>query len=337
VDEQEHPANPEPPASGETAPVTGPPAGAGPDAGAGTTAGSGPVAATGTAAVPVAPGAAGSGAAEPGRERRGDGVRDVLTSRATGWAVAAAMAGAVVGLSVAMATSSSPTVVVQPDSAAGLRGTAARAARAAVPGGVLQAVAPGGRVPARAPARLRVQVPAAATRQAPARLRIQIPAGGALRAPAKLRIQVPAAATRRAPALRLLAPVPGPAGTLIRLPRAAQVLPGRQVIASVAAPRAVRVRVRPGQVRVRLRLPANGRVQVFPRGQIPGPLRVVTPGSRPALVPAAPARLRIVFRNGTPVPARLVIPANLPGQARLRIQVPARARITKAVPAPPNW
>jgi hypothetical protein len=258
----------------------------------------------------------------PERERRGDGVRDIITSRATGWAVAAAMTGAVVGLSVAMATSSSPTVVVQPDSAAGLRGTAAGAARAAVPGGALRAVAPGGRVQA----------------QAPARLRIQIPAAGPLQAPARLRIQIPGAATRQAPALRLLAPVPGPAGTLIPLPRAAQVLPGKQVIASVAAPRAVRVRVRPGQVRVRLRVAVNGRVQVLPGGQVPGPLRVVAPGSRPAaVVPTAQARLRIVFRNGTPVPAQLVIPANLPGQARLRIQVPARAWIIKALPAPPNW
>ena len=81
-------------------------------------------------------------------------------------------------------------------------------------------------------------------------------------------------------------------------------------------------------------------------GSVPGPLRVVVPGPRPAaLVPAAPARLRIVSRNGTTVPAQLVIPPGIPGQVRLRIQVPARARIqvpararvTKALPAPPNW
>jgi hypothetical protein len=232
------------------------------------------------------------------------------------------MAGAVAGLSVAMATSSSPTVVAQPDRAVSPRGALAGALRATVPGGALQAVAPGGRVQAQAPARLRIQ--------APARVRIQVPAGGPLQAPARL---------------RLLAPVPGTAGTLVPLPGTAQVLPGGQVTARAVAPRAVRLRVRPGQVRVRIRVPANARLRVIPGGAVSRPLRVV-PGLRPAaLVPAAPARLRIVSRNGRPVPAQLVIPAGLPGQARLRIQVPARARIqvpararvTKALPAPPNW
>jgi hypothetical protein len=51
----------------------------------------------------------------------------------------------------------------------------------------------------------------------------------------------------------------------------------------------------------------------------------------------APARLRIVFQKGVPVPARLVLPASLPGRARLRIQIPARAQLTPALPAPPNW
>jgi hypothetical protein len=50
-----------------------------------------------------------------------------------------------------------------------------------------------------------------------------------------------------------------------------------------------------------------------------------------------PVRLRIAFPRGGPVPARLLIPANLPGQARLRIQIPARARLTPALPAPPAW
>jgi hypothetical protein len=100
----------------------------------------------------------------------------------------------------------------------------------------------------------------------------------------------------------------------------------------------VRVRVRPGQVRVRLRVPANRRLQVLPGSPVPGALRLVVPGPRSAaLVPAASARLRIVSRNGTLVPAQLVNPPGLPGQTRLRIQVPARARITKAPPAPPNW
>jgi hypothetical protein len=100
---------------------------------------------------------------------------------------------------------------------------------------------------------------------------------------------------------------------------------------------------------VRLRVPANGRLQLPPGSPAARPLRAVLPGQRPAaLVPAAPARLRIAFRNGAPIPARLLIPASLPGQARLRIQVPvrariqvpARARITPALPpppAPPNW
>jgi hypothetical protein len=205
--------------------------------------------------------------------------------------------------------------------------------------GAPRAVPADGRVQAQAPTRLRIQ--------APARLRIQIPARGPLQAPARLRIQMPVGGPLRAPAqLRLVARVPGPAGTVVPLPRAAQALPGRQMTARVVTPRTVRVRVRPGQVRVRLRVPVNGRLQVLPGGQVPGPLRVVVPGPRPAaLVPAAPARLRIVSRNGTTVPAQLVIPPGLPGQVRLRIQVPARARIqvparariTKALSAPPNW
>ena len=337
VDEQEHSASPETPASGDTAPVTG-----------------------------AAPG--------PGRDRRGDGVRDVLTSRGAGWAVAAAMAGAVVGLSVAMATSSSPTIVVQPDGAAGLRGTPAGPVRAALPGGALRAVAPGGRVQAQVPARLRIQMPARLRIQVPAGGPLQVPAGGPLQVPAggplqvpaggqapvrlriqipaRLRIQIPAAGPLQAPAqLRQLAQIPGPAGTLIPVPGAIQVLPGRQAIAAIAAPGAVRLRIRPGQVRVRLRVPANRRLQVVPGGALPGPLRVMIPGPRQAslapaaLVPPARARLRIAFRYGTPVRARLLMPAGLPGQARLRIQVPARARIqvparapiTQAPPAPPNW
>ena len=245
------------------------------------------------------------------------------------------MAGAVVGLSVAMATSASPTIVVQADGAAGLRGTPAGAARAPLPGGALRAVAPGGRVQALAPARLRILVPAGGPFQTPARLRILVPAGGPLRTPAPVRIQIPAGGLLQTPArLRLLAPVPGPAEALIPMPRAAQVLPARQMVAGVAAPRSVRLRVRPGQVRVRLRVPANGRIQVLPGSQVPGQLRAVGPGQRPAaLVPASPARLRIVFRNGTPGQVRLRI--QLP--ARARIQLPARVRITPALPTPPVW
>src|SRR5438046_2278676 len=195
-------------------------------------------------------------ATSPETPASGEAVRDVVTSRGAGWAVAAAMAGAVVGLSVAMATSSSPTIVA-PGRAAGPRGTPAGPARAVVPA-ALRAVSPGGRVQAQPPARLRI--------------------------------------------------------------------------------------------------PASGRLQVLPGGATARPLRVV-PGPHPAaLVPAAPARLRIAFRNGKPVPVRLLIPAGrarlriqLPARARIqvpariqipvraRIQVPARARITPARPAPPSW
>jgi hypothetical protein len=109
---------------------------------------------------------------------------------------------------------------------------------------------------------------------------------------------------------------------------------GGEASVATLAPRALRVQALRGQVRVRLRIPASARTQARP-----APLRLVVPGSRPAevLPAAAPARLRIVFQRGGPVPARLLLPANLPGQARLRIQIPARARITPVLPAPPNW
>jgi hypothetical protein len=114
------------------------------------------------------------------------------------------------------------------------------------------------------------------------------------------------------------------------------------VVARVVTSRDLRLRVRPGQVRVRLRVPVNGRRQALPGSPAPGSLRVVVPGPRPAaIVPAAPPRLRVVSRNGTPVPAQLAI---LPGRARLRIRVararirvPARARTSNALPALPNW
>src|SRR5690348_3803791 len=107
VDEQEHSASPETPESGETAPATEPAAVTGPTGVTGSAPVVGPAPATGLMAVP-GPEAVTGPAPGPGRERRGEGVRDVITSRGAGWAVAAAMAGAVVGLSVAMATSSSP-------------------------------------------------------------------------------------------------------------------------------------------------------------------------------------------------------------------------------------
>src|SRR6266516_3487873 len=47
----------------------------------------------------------------PGRRRRGEGTRKALTSREAGWVVAAILAGAVVALSVVLATASSTTVL----------------------------------------------------------------------------------------------------------------------------------------------------------------------------------------------------------------------------------
>lgn len=328
MDEQEHSASPETPAdpagladparpagsagpavpaSGETVPVTGP--AAGPGAGADPGPGAGPGAGAGLEL-----------AAGPGRDRRADGFREALTSRGAGWAVAAAMTGVVVGLSVAMAASS-PTVVVQPEGVAGRGGAPPGALRAAVPGGAVRALPP---------VRLRLVAPGA---------RAQVPAGGPLPAPARLRLQIPAERPLQAPSqLRILAPVPGAAGTLIPVPRI-QLVPGGQMPTAVLTLGAVRLRIRPGQVRVRLRVPANAPIRVLPGG-LPGPLRVAVPGPRPVTVlPAGvtPARLRIAFEKGQPLRARLVLPAHLPGQARLRIQIPARARVTPALPAPPNW
>ncbi|HEV3067175.1 MAG TPA: hypothetical protein VGY50_04980, partial [Streptosporangiaceae bacterium] len=231
MDEQEHSVNPETPDTPDGAQAPGTPA----------------APASGPATPATGP------AAGPGRERRADGVREALTSRGAGWAVAAAMTGAVVGLSVAMATSSSPTVVVQPDGAAGLRGTPPGAARAPVPGGA---------VSAQSPARLRIQAPARA--QVPMRLRAQIPAGLPLQAPVRLRVQVPVRLPLQSPArLRLASPVAGPAGTLIPAPRI-RVAAGQPVPAAVLTPRALRLHVRPTRVRVRFRIPASARIQVLP-------------------------------------------------------------------------
>ena len=236
----------------------------------------------------------------PGRERHPDGIREAVTGRGAGWAVAAAMAGAVVGLSVAMATSTSPTVVARPEGPGGLGGSPAGAVRAAVAGGAQQA-------------------------QAPIRLQLQAPA----------RIRALAGAPQQAPA-RLLAQPPV-AGTLIPAP---QSVPGTLVPVTAVAPRSLRLHLRPAQVRIRIRIPASAHVQVRP-SSLPGPLGVVVPGPRPAEVHPAgavtAARLRVVFQRGLPVPAQLVLPANLPGQARMRIQIPARARLTPALSAQPAW
>jgi hypothetical protein len=183
---------------------------------------------------------------------------------------------------------------------------------------------------------LLAQVPPAESLQAPARLLAQVPPAESLQAPARLRIQVPAGLPLQAPAqLRALAPVP--AGALTAVPRM-WVMPGKQALVTAQTPGGMRVRIRPAQVRVRVRVPVDAAIQVLPGGP-PRSLQVVVPGPRPAevLSVVAPARLRIVFGKGQPVTAQLVLPARLPGQARLRLQIPARARITPARPAPPSW
>ena len=182
MDEQEHAASPEiPQEQAPAGPAPGDPPPAGPSA-AGSSA---------AETMPVTGEPAGTG-----RDRRADGLRETLTSRGAGWTAAAAIAGAVVGLSVAMATSSSPTVVVRPE---GLGGSPAGAVRAQAPGGEVRAQVPGGAVRALAPVRMRLQAPARPPAralagvpvQAPARLRVQIPAGAPLRTPARLRLQFP--------------------------------------------------------------------------------------------------------------------------------------------------
>jgi hypothetical protein len=367
VEDQGHTASPEPPAegtrspedpaSGQGTPITGPD-GAAPAASTGDAA---PAASTGDAVPATSTGdavpATSTGDAVPvvgsGRDRRADGLREALTSRGAGWAVAAAMTGAVVGLSVAMATSATPAAAVRPEFPAGLRGVPADAARAPGGGGVARALAPvrlhvpalqvpALQTPARlqVPARLRLQIPAAVPLQipaavplqVPARLRIQVPAGVPLQIPARLRIQLPARPPAQSPAWPV---AQSPARLRAVTPAARiQAVPGAGPPAAV--PRALHLRVRPAQVRVRLRIPASARSQA-----LPGPVRAVVPGPRAAAVlPASsgtPARLRIVFRKGEPIPARLLLPANLPGRARLRIQIPARARLTPALPAPPAW
>ena len=169
--------------------------------------------------------------------------------------------------------------------------------------------------------------------QVPARL--QVPAGKPLQAPAWLRLQVPVRLPVQSPArLRAGDPV---ARTVIPV---SQAVPGAQVPATAVTPRSLRLHLRPAQVRIRVRIPASARAQVLPGG-LPGPLGVVVPGPRPAeVLPAgAPtaARLRVVFQRGMLVPAQLVLPANLPGQARIRIQIPARARLAPTLTIPSAW
>jgi hypothetical protein len=150
VDEQEHPAGAEPTgasAPGATPPVTEP------------------------------------AIARPERRRRGEGARKALSSRGAGWVVAAVLAGAVVALSVVLATASS-TSVLQPAGAA-------RSFRFGTAGGRTMIVSfpPGARLQVPANARLRtswVEVPANAQ---PGSVTIVGPANGP---PGAVRVQVPA-------------------------------------------------------------------------------------------------------------------------------------------------
>ena len=187
MDEQEHPAGAEasePSAAGAPPPVTEP------------------------------------GIPRPERRRRGEGARKALTSRGAGWVAAAFLAGAVVALSVVLATAS-PATVLQPGAVRSFRlGPAGgrteivalppNAPRAswvqvpanAPPGGVrveIPANAPPGSFSVTLPANARpggvmVQVPANARPggvmvEVPA---IVVPAGGTIHAPAGRWVQVPA-------------------------------------------------------------------------------------------------------------------------------------------------
>jgi hypothetical protein len=179
VDEQEHPAGaetPRPSAPGATPPVTGP--------------------------------AVTEPAAAQEQRRRGAGARRVLTSRGAGWVAAAILVGAVVALSVVLATSSSTTVLQLAGAARSFRFVPAggRAEIVTLPPNalptswvVVPANAPSGRVrvqirPGGPPGGMRVEVPV-----------VVLPAGGQARAgrwvqvPARVWVQVPAG---------MVAPVP---------------------------------------------------------------------------------------------------------------------------------
>jgi hypothetical protein len=140
VDEQEHPAGPEPSGpspSSVTSPITEP------------------------------------AIAQPERHRRGKAVRKALSSRGAGWVVAAVLAGAVVTLSVILAAAST-TAVLQPVGAVRSFRVVPAGARPAIvslpPNGPL----PAG-VRAQGPAGRWVQVPARVWVQVPAGLLVPAP------------------------------------------------------------------------------------------------------------------------------------------------------------------
>jgi hypothetical protein len=156
-------------------------------------AGAGP---TGASAPGATPPVTEPAVARPERRRRGEGTRKALSSRGAGWVVAAVLAGAVVALSVVLATASS-TSVLQPAGAA-------RSFRFVTAGGrtMIVSLPPSARVqvPANAPLRTSwVEVPASAP---PGSVTIVGPAnaqpgsvtivGSAGAPPGALRVQVPA-------------------------------------------------------------------------------------------------------------------------------------------------
>ena len=135
VEEQEHSASPEPQAPGVTPPITAP------------------------------------AAQQAKRHRRADTVRQALVSRAAGWVVAAALAVAVVVLSVSLATEST---------AAGVQSLGAAGSACLGPAGI-------GPADLQVPAGLRVQVPARWL--VPAGVRVQVPLH--VLVPAGVGVQVP--------------------------------------------------------------------------------------------------------------------------------------------------
>jgi hypothetical protein len=161
---------------------------------------------------------------QPGRGRA-EHARQVLTSRGAGWVVATALAGAVVALSVILATASPAAVVAERVFVAGpgLRGPAAvspiqlpsGAVRVQLPPGMRSQVhgwvisrGPAGQVsvhllaPAcRGPAGAQVQLPAGAQVQLPAGAQVQFPAGGRVKLPAGGQVQLPAAGQVKLPAV----------------------------------------------------------------------------------------------------------------------------------------
>lgn len=143
----------------------------------------------------------------PERRRRGEGARTALTSRGAGWVVAAVLAGAVVALSVVLATAS-PTTVLQTGATRSFRlvPAAGRAEIVSLPPNAplraswvqIRGNAPPGSVtivgpPVVLPGGVRVEVPANAP---PGGLRVEVPAvvlpAGRVQARPGRWVQVPA-------------------------------------------------------------------------------------------------------------------------------------------------